>query len=70
MYDTYGTKTKEGRDHFVLSLESCRETNGTYFKDNVRILGEDKLLVLSVCISGQDEQRYLVISRLKERVAL
>lgn len=66
----YGTKTKEGRDHFVLSLESCRETNGTYFKDNVRILGEDKLLVLSVCISGQDEQRYLVISRLKERVEL
>ena len=32
--------------------------------------GKDKLLVLSVCISGQDEQRYLVISRLKERVAL
>lgn len=64
----YGAKSKEGRDRFIESLEVYRENSGTYFKDNVEISGEDKVLVLSVCISGQADKRYLVVSRLQDKV--
>lgn len=63
----YGVKSKEGRDQFIESLDTYSENNGTYFKDNVEISGEDKVLVLSVCISGQADKRYLVVSRLQDK---
>lgn len=59
----YDVKSINGRDEFIKSLEECRGNSNTYFKDNVKIEGEDKILVLSVCIKGQDDRRYLIIAK-------
>lgn len=64
----YGAKTVEGRDQFIESLGAYKEDSKTHFKEKVTISGEDKVLVLSVCISGQADRRILVVSRLKESV--
>lgn len=62
----YDVKSSLGRDEFVKSLEACRGNSKTHFNDEVEISGEDKLLVLSVCISGQDDRRYLIVSKLED----
>lgn len=62
----YDVKSSAGRDEFVKSLEECKGNSKTYFNDAVEISGEDKVLVLSVCISGQDDRRYLIVSKLEE----
>ena len=62
----YDVKSTQGRDEFVSSLEACRDNTKTHFRDDMEISGEDKLLVLSLCIAGQDTRRYLVVSKLEE----
>lgn len=64
----YDVKSASGRDEFIASLEECRGNSLTHFNDDITISGEDKVLVLSVCIGGQDTRRYLIVSKL-EKVA-
>ena len=61
----YDVKSSRGRDEFVESLEEYRGNSKTHFNDEIEIYGEDKLLVLSVCISGQADRRYLIVSKLE-----
>lgn len=63
----YDVKSKDGRDAFLESLEACKGNSKTHFSESVEITDEDKVLVLSVCISGQDERRFLIVSKLEER---
>ena len=60
----YDVKSVTGRDAFIKSLEECRRNSNTHFNDDVEISGEDKVLVLSVCIKGQDDRRYLIVAKL------
>lgn len=64
----FDVKSSTGRDAFIESLEVCRKNSITHFNDEIEISGEDKVLVLSVCIKGQDNRRYLVVSKLEEVV--
>lgn len=64
----FDVKSASGRDDFLESLEPCRENSITHFRDEIEISGEDKLLVLSVCIKGQDDRRFLIVSKLEEKV--
>lgn len=65
----FDVKSSTGRDDFIESLEACRENSITHFNDEIEISGEDKVLVLSVCISGQENRRYLVVSKLEEVIS-
>lgn len=64
----FDVKSVTGRDEFIESLEPCRKNSITHFRDEMEISGEDKLLVLSVCIKGQDDRRFLIVSKLEEKV--
>lgn len=64
----YDVKSASDRDAFLESLEECRENSITYFSDEIEIAGDDKVLVLSVCISGQENRRFLVVSKLEEEL--
>ncbi len=64
----FDVKSASGRDEFLESLEPCRENSITHFNDEIEISGEDKVLVLSVCIRGQENRRYLIVSKLEEMV--
>lgn len=66
--DFYDVKSPSGRDKFIQSLENCRGNSITHFRDEIEISGEDKVLVLSVCIKGQDDRRFLIVSKLEEKV--
>ncbi|MGN0168634.1 MAG: class B sortase, partial [Acetatifactor sp.] len=61
----FDVKSISGRDEFLESLELCRENSITHFNDEIEISGEDKVLVLSVCIRGQEDRRYLIVSKLE-----
>jgi sortase B len=61
----YDVKTEAGRNEFIASLDNCRGNSLTHFNDNITIGDKDKLLVLSVCIGGQPERRYLIVSKLE-----
>lgn len=65
----FDVKSVSGRDAFLESLEACRENSITHFNDEIEIAGEDKLLVLSVCINGQESRRFLVVSKLEEELS-
>lgn len=62
----FDVKSISGRDEFLESLEKCRENTATYFNDKIEIAEDDKVLVLSVCIKGQDDRRYLIVSKLED----
>ena len=59
----YDVKSTGGRDEFIKSLKECKNNSKTYFNEEVKIAGEDKILVLSVCIKGQDDRRYLIVAK-------
>ncbi len=66
----YDVKSVAGRDEFIKSLEECRGNSKTHFSDDMEISGEDKVLVLSVCIKGQDDRRYLIVAKLDSQVMI
>lgn len=53
-----------GEEAFLASLKACAEEGNaiTHVRDDVKIASGDKLLVLSTCISGQDDRRFLVVA--------
>lgn len=64
----YDVKCSSGRDAFLESLEEYRGNSSTHFRDEMEISGEDKVLVLSVCVGGQENKRYLIVSKLEEKI--
>lgn len=62
----FDVKSTSGRDAFLESLEKCRGNTITYFHDEIEFEEDDKVLVLSVCIKGQDTRRYLIVSKLED----
>lgn len=65
----YDVDTAEGRDSFLDAVrERVPKYSGSYLREEMEIEPEDRLVVLSTCISGVPEQRYLVIGRFVEQV--
>lgn len=63
----YDVDTAEGRDSFLDAVrERVPKYSGSYLREEMEIEPEDRLVVLSTCVSGVREQRYLVIGRLEE----
>lgn len=57
---------KEGRDAFLEATFDYTDDPVSYFRDDVEVLEEDKLITLSTCVSGERHRRYLLIGVLKE----
>ena len=57
---------KEGRDAFLEATLAYTDDPVSYFRDDVEVLEEDKLITLSTCVSGERHRRYLLIGVLKE----
>ena len=63
----YDVDTAEGRDSFLDAVrERVPKYSGSYLHEEMEIEPEDRLVVLSTCVSGVGEQRYLVIGRFVE----
>ena len=62
----YPVEEKEGRDAFLEATLAYTDDPVSYFKDDVEVLEEDKLITLSTCVSGERHRRYLLIGVLKE----
>lgn len=64
----FDVKTTDGAADFLASLEDCAEEGSaiTHVRKGVEVTEDDTLLVLSTCISGQDDRRFLVVSKLLE----
>lgn len=63
----YDVKSVAGRDAFLESLEACKGNSNTHFNEDIEISENDKVLVLSVCMTGQKERRFLIISKMEEK---
>ena len=62
----YPVEEKEGRDAFLEATLAYTDDPVSYFKDDVEVSEEDKLITLSTCVSGERHRRYLLIGVLKE----
>lgn len=62
----YPVEEKEGRDAFLEATLAYTDDPVSYFRDDVEVLEEDKLITLSTCVSGERHRRYLLIGVLKE----
>ena len=62
----YPVEVKEGRDAFLEATFDYTDDPVSYFRDDVEVLEEDKLITLSTCVSGERHRRYLLIGVLKE----
>lgn len=62
----YPVEEKEGRDAFLEATLAYTDDPVSYFRDDVEVSEEDKLITLSTCVSGERHRRYLLIGVLKE----
>ncbi len=62
----YPVEEKEGRDAFLEATLDYTDDPVSYFRDDVEVGDEDKLITLSTCVSGERHRRYLLIGVLKE----
>lgn len=62
----YPVAEKEGRDAFLADTLDYVNDPVSYFRDEVEVGEEDKLITLSTCVSGERHRRYLLIGVLKE----
>lgn len=63
----FDVTSEEGVLAFQKALQLCAQEKNeiTHVREAVEITKKDKLLVLSTCIPGQDERRFLVVGILK-----
>ena len=59
----------QGAQDFIDSLEECAKEGDklTHVRQGETLTADDKILVLSTCISGQDDRRFLVVAELTNR---
>ena len=59
----------QGAQEFIDSLEECAKEGDklTHIRQGETLTADDKILVLSTCISGQDDRRFLVVAKLTDR---
>ncbi len=62
----YDVTSASGVESFLSDLESCANERSsiTHVREDVEVTSSDKLLVLSTCISGRDDRRFLVVGKL------
>lgn len=67
----YGTTDNEMRDAFLADVKELAEGSSiSHLRESFDVTGEDdRYLVLSTCINGQREKRYLLVGRLKGQVS-
>lgn len=67
----YGVTTTEGRDDFVEDVKNyAADSEISHLWEKADTTGDDaRYLVLSTCVNGADEQRYLLVGRLTEQTA-
>lgn len=65
----FDVKDTEGAAAFIASLEECAAQGDelTHVRQGETLTEDDKILVLSTCISGQDDRRFLVVAKLTNR---
>ena len=58
----------ESIPQFVQTLRSYHTMN-RQFDDSVQVSGDDRILILSTCLSQNQDQRFLVLARLVEEIS-
>lgn len=62
----YPVDTDSGRDAFLTDIESYMEESVSHKQEDMEIGEGDKILVLSTCVNGEAERRYLIVGKLVE----
>ena len=67
----FAVNEAQGVQDFIDSLEECAKEGDkiTHVRQGETLTADDKILVLSTCISGQDDRRFLVVAKLADTVA-
>lgn len=62
----FAVNEPQGAQDFIDSLEECAKEGDklTHVRQGETLTADDKILVLSTCISGQDDRRFLVVAKL------
>lgn len=65
----FAVNEPQGAQDFIDSLEECAKEGDklTHIRQGETLTADDKILVLSTCISGQDDRRFLVVAKLTSR---
>lgn len=68
--EMFDVKNQGGVLAFNDALKKCQEAGDemTHVRKNAQITEADRLLVLSTCIAGQDDRRFLVVGKLSQYV--
>lgn len=62
----YAVTMEQGRDGFINELMQNSNNDVSHIREGVEWLPEDKAIVLSTCVNGEGEKRYLLVGRLVE----
>ena len=62
----YELDSATDRDLFLKDLSQYLDSSVAHEREDVTVEDEDKLLVLSTCVAGQSDHRYLIVGVLKE----
>lgn len=67
LYDEFDGYSETGRKSFI-SMISEKEDDISHVRDDEEFSAEDRFLVLSTCIKGEAEKRFLVVGKLIEEL--
>lgn len=64
----FSVNEAQGAQDFIDSLDECVKEGDklTHVRQGETLTADDKILVLSTCISGQDDRRFLVVAKLAD----
>lgn len=62
----YAVTMEQGRDGFINELVQNSDNDVSHIREDVEWIPEDKTIVLSTCVNGEREKRYLLVGRLVE----
>lgn len=62
----YAVNSATGRDEFLASFEEYMDESVAHVRDGAEVAEDDRLIVLSTCVSGQSDRRYLIVGVLRE----